>query len=185
MKLGSRAVRLRAVWLLVIPFFLFARPRPDLLVVGGIVAALGAGVRAWAAGCIRKEKELATDGPYAHTRNPLYVGSFLIGLGVTAAGGRVVFVALFLLFFFVVYRRTMRVEERVLEEEFGDAYRDYRERVPLFFPRLTPYRAPGREGGGRSWSFSPATYRRNREWEAGLGLVAALALLVAKMVWLG
>lgn len=196
MRLGSRPVRLKAIWLLLVPFFFLARPHPHLLVVGGAAAALGAGLRAWSAGCIRKDTELATGGPYAHTRNPLYLGSFLIGVGVTVAGGRPLFLALFLLFFFFVYRRTMRAEEESLEEEFGEAFRRYRDHVPLFLPRLTPYRAPAGvpagggagSGSGERWGprdFSPSRYVRNREWEAALGLLAGFAYLVAKMLWTG
>lgn len=149
MSLGSRRVRLKAIWLLLIPFAVLARPTPGLLAVGGAVAFLGVVIRAWAAGCIRKDQELATTGPYAHTRNPLYLGSLFIGAGVTLAGGRWYFVVLFLLFFAVIYRRTMLDEEEGLEEEFGDTYRRYREAVPALLPRLTPYvdtGASGREG---------------------------------------
>lgn len=193
MKLGSRPVRLKAIWLLLVPFFFLARPRPPLLAMGGALAALGAGVRAWSAGCIRKDRELATGGPYAHTRNPLYAGSFLMGVGVTMAGGRPFFLGLFLLFFWVVYRRTMKAEERLLEEAFGEAYRHYRDHVPALVPRLTPYRAPkpARVAGGgaageaepRARGFSLARYLRNNEWEAGLGLLAGFGFLVAKMLW--
>ena len=196
MNLGSRRVRLRAIWLLLIPFFFFARPSPLLLTVGGALAAVGAGIRAWAAGYIRKDAELAMGGPYAHTRNPLYLGSLLIGLGVSAAGGRWIFAVLFLVFFFVVYRRTMRHEEEVLEERFGEEYRRYRRSVPLLLPGPLPYR--GREGGGpgperaedgdhgeETGGFSVRRYLRNREWEAALGLAAGFAFLVAKMVWRG
>lgn len=192
MNLGSRPVRLKAVWLLLIPFFVFARPGPLLLAVGGGLALVGAAIRAWAAGCIRKDSELATAGPYAHTRNPLYLGSFFIGLGVTVAGGRWIFVILFFAFFFLVYRRTMRHEERVLEEEFGEAYRRYRRAVPYFVPRISPYRPPAPEErtaegeeGEVSRRFSPRRYLRNREWEAALGVLAGFAFLVAKMVWMG
>lgn len=178
MNLGSRRVRLKAIWLLLIPFLILARPTPRLLAAGGVLALLGAGIRAWAAGCIRKDRELATTGPYAHTRNPLYLGSLLIGTGVTLAGGRWIFVALFLLFFLVVYRRTILDEEEGLEEEFGDTYRRYREAVPALLPRFTPYvdagtggrtGASGSEGSGdRSGGEAVATAASSgvRHWSA-------------------
>lgn len=191
MNLGSRRVRLKAIWLLLIPFLFLARPTPRLLLIGGSLAALGTVIRAWAAGCIKKDRELAVTGPYAHTRNPLYLGSMVIGLGVTIAGGWWVFIALFLLFFFVVYRRTMKNEEKLLEAEFGDTYRRYREAVPAIVPRLTPYRAARSEArgtgtvgsGARPWRFSPRRYLKNREWEAALGVAAGFAFLAIKMVW--
>lgn len=187
MNLGSRRVRLRAVWLLVVPFLVLARPRPHLLAIGGALALAGIGLRAWAAGCIRKDDELATGGPYAFTRNPLYLGSLLIGSGAAVAGGRPIFVVLFLGFFALVYHRTMHREERLLEERFGDRYRRYRERVPRLVPRLTPYR-PDDAGGAESarpGPFSPSRYLGNREWEAALGTAAGFGFLVVKMLLYG
>ena len=175
-----RKLRLRSVWLLVVPFLWFARPTPELLAVGGILAVLGLAVRAWAAGHIRKEKELTVTGPYAFTRNPLYVGSFLLGLGVTVAGGEWIFVVLFILFYAFVYGRTIRGEASLLEELFGEEYRHYGQHVPLIRPRLTPYRAPGRQ----TRPFTLERWRRNREYEAALGAVAGFAFLAVKMVWL-
>ncbi len=174
-----RKLRLKAVWLLILPFLWFARPTLPLLAWGGVLAVLGLAVRAWAAGTIHKERELTTTGPYAYTRNPLYVGSFFLGLGVTLAGGMWQFVVLFAVFYLGVYGRTMAGEAELLTELFGDRARDYRAEVPAFVPRLTPYRAPGVEGGG----FTLDQYRRNREWEAALGALAGFAFLIAKWWW--
>ncbi len=175
-----RKLRLKAVWLLIVPFFWFARPTPRLLLIGLVMAVVGACIRGWAAGTIHKERELTTTGPYAFTRNPLYVGSFLIGAGVTAAGGQWVFVVLFLLFYAGVYGRTMQGEAELLTELFGDRFRHYQANVLAVVPRLTPYRAPDGAGAGFRWE----QYRRNREWEAGLGVAAAFAFLAARW-WLG
>ena len=172
--LTLRQIRLKLVWLLILPFFWFARPTPRLLLVGGVLAVVGLAIRAWSAGSIRKDRVLATGGPYAYTRNPLYLGSFLLGLGAVAAGGLWIFAVLFVVFFWSVYGAAMREEAGGLTERFGDAYRDYAAEVPLFLPRLTRY--VGAEGSG----FEPAQYMRNREWEALLGLMAAFALLFAK-----
>ena len=180
MAVNMRRLRLKAVWLLIVPFLWFARPTPSLLLVGAVLAAAGLLVRGWAAGAIHKEKELTTTGPYAFTRNPLYVGSFFIGLGVTVAGGQWIFAALFLVFYLGVYGRTMRGESDLLTELFGDRFLHYRDNVPAFVPRGTPYRAPGASGGGFTW----AQYRRNREWEAGLGVLAAFGFLALRW-WLG
>jgi len=176
----SRKLRLRAIWLLIVPFLWLARPTPALMAAGGLLALVGLGARAWAAGHIRKEKELTTTGPYAHTRNPLYVGSFLLGTGVTVAGGRWYFVAAFAAYYFFIYGRTMGKEARLLEELFGEEYRHYAERVPLVRPRLSPYRAPGKEPR----PFALDRWRRNREYEALLGAVAGFAFLAIKMVWM-
>jgi protein-S-isoprenylcysteine O-methyltransferase Ste14 len=176
--MNMRRLRLRAVWLLVLPFLWFCHPTPPLLVVGGVLASLGLLVRAWAAGTIHKERELTMTGPYAHVRNPLYVGTFLLGLGVTAAGGQWWWPALFLVFYGAVYGRTMAGEAALLTELFGDRYRRYAADVPALLPRLTPWRAPGSERGG----FTFAQYRRNREWEALLGALGGFAFLVGKLL---
>lgn len=175
-----RRFRTRAVWLIVLPFFVFADPTVPLLAIGGALAAAGLLVRGWSAGTIHKNEALTTTGPYAFTRNPLYVGSFLIGLGVALAGGHWIWPLVFVLFYGAVYRDTIAHEAARLTELFGDRYREYAANVPGFVPRVTPYRTDA-GGGGFRWS----QYRWNREWEAAVGVVAAFAVLAAKLVWLG
>ena len=176
----STRFRLRAVWLLVPLFLWFARPTLLLLGLGGVLAVVGLALRAWAAGFIKKDQELTTGGPYAFTRNPLYLGSLLLGTGVVLAGGSWIFAAVFLGFFVLVYGRTMKREEAQLRDLFGERYLRYASHVPLLAPRLPPYHA--HEGGERS--FSAERYWRHREYEALLGTLAGFALLTAKLVWL-
>ena len=186
MKLTLREQRLKLVWLLILPFFYFARPTTTLLIWGGVSTVVGALIRAWAAGCIRKDQQLCTTGPYAFTRNPLYVGSFFLGLGVTVAGGQWPFILAFLIFFSWAYIRTMRAESVLLEELFGDVFRDYRRAVPVLIPRLTPYRRPESvTEAGPAPGFSFSMYWQNREYQAALGILAGFAYLVTKMVWFG
>lgn len=181
MKLSDRRIRLGVAWLLVLPFLWYARPTPFSLAVGGSLAVLGGLIRGWAAGHIRKDATLTVSGPYAHVRNPLYVGSFLVGLGVTVAGAQPVFVILFLSFYLLVYSRTALDEARLLEERFGDAYQAYASQVPLFVPRPTPWRPEGAAAA----SFSSELYRMNKEWEAGLGILAGMLFLAARMLVAG
>jgi len=176
---NMRRLRLRAVWLLILPFLWLARPTPALLAAGGALGALGLFLRGWAAGTIHKERELTTTGPYAFTRNPLYLGTFFLGLGIAMAGGHWIWPVLFLGFYAGVYGRTMRGEATLLGELFGERFQHYAANVPAFAPRLTPYRAPGVEGRG----FTFDQYRRNREWEALLGAIAGFGFLAGKL-WL-
>lgn len=179
MKLDLRTVRLRLAWLLVPPYYSFARPTLPLLLTGLTLALGGAALRAWAAGVIRKDRVLAVSGPYAHTRNPLYLGSFLIGLGLAVAGGRAAFVAAFLVLFAAVYGPTMRREHHALETQFGDAYRAYARRVPPFLPRLRPYRPAGVQVGGTGQRFELERYLSHREYHTALGLLLGFLALVA------
>lgn len=174
--MNLRRLRLRAVWLLVVPFLFLARPTVGLLIAGGLLAVLGLLLRGWAAGAIEKERELTTRGPYAHTRNPLYLGSLLLGTGVTLAGGHWIWPTLWMAFFAVVYGKTMAAEHRLLAQLFGERYRRYAEEVPVLFPRLTPWPGDAAPDGGFTW----ARYLRNREWEAALGALAGFAFLAAK-----
>lgn len=176
--MNMRRLRLRAVWLLVLPFLWLSRPTLPLLVGGAVLGALGLFIRGWAAGTIHKEKELTTTGPYAHTRNPLYVGTFFLGLGVTLAGGQWWWPTLFLVFYVGVYGTTMAGEVALLTELYGDRFRTYAAHVPPLLPRLTPWREPGVRGQG----FTFSQYRRNREWEALLGALAGFGFLGAKLL---
>jgi hypothetical protein len=118
-------------------------------------------------------------GPYAHTRNPLYLGSFIMGLGFTLAAGAWWWLlgALFMALFLGIYLPVMRVESQTLASLFGAEYDVYARHVPLFLPRLVPYRA---DAGAH---FDMALYLRYREYRAALGLVCAWALLACK-AWL-
>ncbi|MEM7413894.1 MAG: isoprenylcysteine carboxylmethyltransferase family protein [Gemmatimonadota bacterium] len=144
-----------------------------------MIAGVGLALRGWAAGTIQKNEALTIVGPYAYTRNPLYLGSFLIGLGVTLTSGGWLWPGLFVGLFVVLYSRAIGIEDARLEELFGDAFRVYRSHVPRLLPRLTPHRLDDPGDKGFSW----ARYRRNREWEAALGFVAAAVLLTAKWWW--
>jgi protein-S-isoprenylcysteine O-methyltransferase Ste14 len=161
-------------------FILFARPRPFTLALGGIVAFCGLLLRAWAAGHIRKNDVLAAAGPYAYTRNPLYLGSFIIGLGFTIAAARPALGLLFGLLFLSIYLPVMRVEAATLLQLFGEGYRDYAREVPLFLPRLLPY---GNQNAA-TVGFDVSLYMRYREYQAALGLLVIWGILLAKaMYW--
>lgn len=180
MALTMRRLRLRAVWLIVVPFLWLSTPTARWLAIGAVLTVLGLAIRGWSAGTIHKDEELTTSGPYAFTRNPLYLGSFFIGVGVAIAGGHWIWPAVFLVFYATVYTRTMRGEARHLAELFPRRYAEYADEVPAFLPRLTPYRASLGATPGFEWS----QYRRNREWEASLGALAAFGLLAARAFWL-
>jgi len=191
-----RTLRLKLVWLLVLPFLWFASPTGSTIAAGAALGLVGLLIRGWAAGTIRKEEELTTTGPYAYTRNPLYIGSLLLGVGITVGGGEAVWVALFVVFYLLVYTRTMLGEGALLTGLFGEQYAHYAAHVPAFVPRLIAYRSPDApvdaEPGARSGAalpgakvggFTLARYRRNAEWEALLGFVLVFGYLTVRW-WL-
>lgn len=150
----------------------FAEPTHDSLIRGGIVALLGELIRIWASGHIEKTLRLATGGPYAHTRNPLYVGSVLMALGLLLAARHPISVTAGIVYLGVFYPFIIREEAKFLRGKFPDAYHDWARHVPLFFPRLTP-------GGPRESKFQTKRLLANHEWRSVLGLV----LLGALMLW--
>jgi protein-S-isoprenylcysteine O-methyltransferase Ste14 len=158
-----------------VAYFIFCQPTVTLWIAGGAVAAAGLVLRAYAAGHLAKNQSLATSGPYAHTRNPLYLGSALVGVGFALAGGSWVLGLVLMILFAGVYVPVIRREEEFLRREFGDAYERYAQSVPIFLPRF------GKVAGGEKFQWK--LYRKNREYEALLGYLAAMIFLALK-IWL-
>jgi len=159
-------------------FLYFAKPAFTTILVGAIVSIFGLFIRAWASGHIRKNQNLAVSGPYAYTRNPLYLGSFLLGVGFTVASGVWWLALIFIILFLGIYLPVMRVEAEDLTQLFGADYEDYKKHVPLFFPRLTPWKK-----GDEKFDFQ--LYLRYREYRAALGLIFAWVVLAAKAFFFG
>ena len=175
--------RVRAGYPVAVLFWIFARPSYRSMGLGAIIAAFGLIVRGLAAGHLQKDRELATSGPYAVTRNPLYFGSALLAAGFAIAGGSWADGAIVIAYFAVFYYAVMRNEEQDLRKRFGAAFDDYAARVPLFFPRYSA--GPGAESqtSQASKRFSWPLYRRNREYKALIGTIIGLGLLWVRM-WL-
>jgi protein-S-isoprenylcysteine O-methyltransferase Ste14 len=165
-------------------YWLLAAPSLRSIFYGAAVAALGLVVRAAAAGYLRKDRELAITGPYARTRNPLYLGSAILAAGFVVAGNSWPAGVLISAYFGIFYYAVMRNEEDDLRARFGAEFDSYAQRVPLFFPR--PFGgglAETRANANRSENdaFSWAQYQRNREYRALIGAVAALAMVALRM----
>jgi protein-S-isoprenylcysteine O-methyltransferase Ste14 len=156
---------------------LLARPRPWSIAAGLALAALGEAVRLWASGHIEKTRRLATGGPYAHTRNPLYVGSTLLAIGLAVASASVVVVIAVIVYLAVFYPAVIREEAAFLAARFPSEWAAWSKDVPAFLPRLTP-------GGPRETAFDWARVRVNREWRTAAALPAAAALLAARAYYL-
>jgi len=153
-----------------------ARPSWTSLVTGGAIAATGLVLRAYAAGYVRKGSELTTTGPYAYTRNPLYLGSLIIAAGFVVAARSLWIALAAAAIFLAIYLPVMRFEEQFLRSQFPD-FDDYAKRVPRLLPRLPAEAGPP---GRFSWKL----YGQHREYNAALGAATMLAALIVKMVWL-
>jgi protein-S-isoprenylcysteine O-methyltransferase Ste14 len=158
----------------------FARPTRTSLLAGFAIVVAGIIIRALASGHIRKNAALAMTGPYAYTRNPLYLGSIVIALGFIVAARNVWIGVAALAMFAFIYLPVISAEEKYLRSAFP-AYDGYASHVPRLLPRLTPYRSGDNEeeGAGR---FSAELYMRHREYNAALGSVLMLGALVLKML---
>lgn len=174
-SLLAKRLRLPLGFALGIGYLLLARPSAAALGAGAAIAAVGVLVRAWASGHIMKNDRLATSGPYAHTRNPLYFGSFLISAGFAVAAHWALLVVV-ALFFALIYVPTMERERANISQRFPDAYAEWSAHVPAFVPRLTPWRRDPADAGG----FSGALYMKHGEWKAALGYVVAMGILLLK-----
>jgi protein-S-isoprenylcysteine O-methyltransferase Ste14 len=168
--------RVAAGWALGALVLALARPTPRSLLLGLPLAVLGEAVRLWASGHIQKTERLATGGPYAHSRNPLYLGSVLIALGVAVACASPWVVVATAAYFLAFYPSVMREEAAFLAAKFPDEHAAWAAAVPLFWPRPTP-------AGPRSSRFEWSRVGRNREWRtaAALPLLAGLLLVLATL----
>ena len=164
-----------------IAFVILSRPTWVFMMAGGAIALLGLILRGLAAGYLEKGRVLATSGPYRYSRNPLYLGSFFMGMGFAVAAGSWILGLAFLVFFLLIYWPVMRREEAALRRQFGQAYDQYAASVPLFIP--TFMRQPTIPGENKPMEiFHWERYRRNHEYEAALGYAGAMVFLAAKLL---
>ena len=176
-------VRVPSGILLGLIFIIFSQPTPKRLVGGLVIALAGLSIRAWAAGSLAKNQRLATGGPYAYVRNPLYLGSLLAGTGYCLAGGRWWFAVLLAAFFGALYWPVVQREETHLRELFPEEYPKYASSVPAFLPCLgASCRLSGDAESGSENGFSWELYWKNREYEAFVAFLIIAIILSVKIV---
>jgi protein-S-isoprenylcysteine O-methyltransferase Ste14 len=172
----ARRIRVPLGFVFSIFYFWLARPTWQAVALGSILIVPGLVIRGLASGHVRKNEALATSGPYAYTRNPLYLGSLLIGIGFAVAARSWWIGVALILMFFGIYIPVMRGEEKFLREKFPE-FEDYAGRVPRILPRLTPAHLSSDDG-----RFSRELYLKHREYNALLGTLAVVAVLIAKIM---
>ena len=175
----ARRIRVPLGFLFAVLYFWLARPSWRSMALGAIGVVAGLLVRALASGHVRKNEALATSGPYAYTRNPLYLGSLLMVVGFcVAARSWWVGVALVVMFF-AIYLPVIWDEEAFLRRTFPE-YEEYARRVPRMLPRIT--RSAGALNDASEFSFE--LYLKHREYNALLGATGMMGALIVKMLLL-
>jgi len=169
--------RVRLGYPLAIVALVLARPTPRSILYGALIGIAGLVLRALAAGHLHKQQVLTVSGPYAYTRNPLYLGSAVLTLGAAIATHSWISGLLLLGYFTLFYSIVMRREEQELRFHHGASFDEYASAVPLFIPRL----APANLAGTHEASFSFAQYKKNREYRAAIGFLLLLLVLLA--IW--
>ncbi|MFQ5851037.1 MAG: methyltransferase family protein [Candidatus Binatia bacterium] len=163
-------------WRLKFPIFLapwlFLVPVEKCWDWGVLIAAFGMAVRICAAGYLGrpKEKELVTAGPYAYLRHPLYLGTFFMIAGLSAATGRPEVVIVLIMFSVPLYVYSVHMEELKLQRRFGPVFCRYRAEVRAFFPR---YRRRTEQSSGFSWT---KVWKRH-EYQSLIILLAVFAAI--------
>ncbi|MBI5197560.1 MAG: isoprenylcysteine carboxylmethyltransferase family protein [Nitrospirae bacterium] len=177
MNAAIQKYRVAVSFILAGGFLWLAEPTVASILLGIPWILFGESLRTWASGCIQKNNELATHGPYAYTRNPLYLGSFLMGLGFSVMTGRWWVGILFLIAFYGIYRSTIRMEERGLRAKFGSRFEDYEATVPCFFPYRFATVSPSASASGFDWGL----VKKHREYQAWLGIGLGILFMILKM----
>ncbi len=171
----ARRIRVPTGFVLAAVYLLLANPNIRSLALGAGFTVAGVIIRGFASGYLQKNEQLATSGPYAYTRNPLYFGSLVMAVGFAIAAKSLWIAFLLAAIFFLIYLPVIRAEESYLAQRFPD-FADYTRQVPRLIPRA---RATQLHSGNFSW----ALYLKHREYNAVLGALAILVALVGKMMW--
>jgi protein-S-isoprenylcysteine O-methyltransferase Ste14 len=173
----ARRIRVPLGFVFAVLYFWLARPSWRFLAIGAIVILPGLLIRAAASGHVRKNEALATSGPYAYTRNPLYFGSLLMGAGFAVAARSWWVGVVLVVMFFAIYLPVIRDEEVFLRQKFPE-FEEYARRVPRMLPKIRPGSRQLESDDG----FSFDLYLKHREYNALLGALAMVAGLIAKMM---
>jgi protein-S-isoprenylcysteine O-methyltransferase Ste14 len=171
----ARRIRVPMSFALAIAYVWLAHPTRTTLLAGGLLLIPGLLLRGLASGHVQKDRQLTMSGPYAYTRNPLYLGSLTLAAGFALAARSPAILILLVLMFVIIYVPVIAGEERYLRQTFSE-YEDYSRHVPRLWLRFTRY-------GNQAGAFSSALYLRHKEYNAIIGCLVVLAILIVKLFW--
>lgn len=152
------------------------RAEPSLMsfVIGTLLIFFGELIRFVSSGTLKKFEGVTRNGIYTYTRNPLYIGSFFLGIGACIISKDLLFSLVFFIFFILLYNRVMIREERYLVDRYGEDYKRYLEEVPRIFPRKLNLKYVFHET-------SPALAIKNKEGKTLWGIALVLVIMIAKV----
>jgi protein-S-isoprenylcysteine O-methyltransferase Ste14 len=150
-----------------------AKPSNTSILIGFFLILIGMFFRAWSAGYINKDRELAKDGPYSLTRNPLYFGNFVLGAGIAVASNQKWAYAIFAVYFLLFFTFLMRVEHKRMQNKFGREYEEMTKRTNVFFPRI---------GRVANANFNISFYMKNKEYRVLFYSLLVVAVLIVKFL---
>ncbi len=193
-KPALEKAKLVALFALIAALVWLSRPTPLLFGWGALATLVGAGIRIWAAGHLTRDQRLAVSGPYAHTRNPFYLGRLLVLLGFALMSGLqntlvwLLLVGALGFFFFGYMPRKERREGGRLQQLFGEQFKAYRQNVPSLFPRPSSYRDPFTTEK-RAWSRElffggDGRFSGNKELPTALSTLFLIGLFLARLLTL-
>ena len=151
----------------------YSEPVKISILVGFLFMLCGIFFRAWSSGYLNKDRELATDGPYALTRNPLYFGNFLLGLGIAIAGNTIYTYSIFLAYYTLFFPLLMVIEHHRLKKMFGKEYESWAANHNAFFPKLKKV---------KNFGFNISFYMKNKEYRVIYFSLIIIAVLIVKFI---
>jgi isoprenylcysteine carboxyl methyltransferase (ICMT) family protein YpbQ len=155
---------------------IISQPMEIFFFSGALLVILGILVRLWASGNITKNKSLATDGPYAYVRHPLYVGNIILGFGFALASGLWWSIPLMIGILLVFYPPAIQQEDKKLHRKFKEEWEQWAQRTRATIPRVTPYRPIQ----AIKWSFRQSM-RQNGEPVIALFMVFLLYVIYLRL----
>jgi len=150
-----------------------ATPNAWSIFSGFFLMMAGMFFRAWSSGYINKDKELATEGPYSLTRNPLYFGNLILGSGIALASNNVSSYLIFIVYYFTFFTFLIAIERKRMRQRYGQQYEAWAKEANLFFPKIKKI---------EKFNFNIAYYMKNREYRVLFFSLFVIAVLIIKFL---
>ncbi len=148
-----------------------AQPTPTSIFIGFFIMMVGMFFRGWSSGYINKDIDLATEGPYQLTRNPLYFGNLILGTGLVVCSNNRWATLIFALYFLFFFTFLIAIERRRMRHRFGARYDAWAREANLFFPRFRKIKGS---------NFNISYYMKNREYRVFCFSLLVVAALIIK-----